>query len=322
MTGETGFFEAYEQVLSPVLDHHALGGLLEGLHTSGALPALTAPVPVEQWPETVGTTPEVAVPLLAALVSHGVVEEDAEGVRLTEPWRVLVADTAFADLGDGLRQGRIAGRLLAGIGTGDYWDLSPEDRIAFARSVSPNPYAEGLVAAFRADIEADPERADLLTGCRMLELGCGVAGRILTTLRAAPGLTAVGVELSPDLAVEAERRAAELGLTDRFTVVCRDVADFTSDQPFDRVFWSQFFFPDASRAAALATARRCLRRGGVLQAPVLHEDLLFRLLLATWGIPLRSADDLAAEVAAAGFTDVEVVGADAPGPTSVRGVRP
>jgi hypothetical protein len=55
---------------------------------------------------------------------------------------------------------------------------------------------------------------------------------------------------------------------------------------------------------------------------VLHEDLLFRLLLATWGIPLRSADDLAAEVAAAGFADVEVVGADAPGPTSVRGVRP
>ena len=143
MTGEIGFFEAYEQVLSPVLDHHALSGLLEGLHASGALRALAAPVPVEQWPETVGTTPEVAVPLLAALVSHGVVEEGAEGVRLTEPWRALVADTAFADLGDGLRQGRIAGRLLAGIGTGDYWGLSPEDRIAFARSVSPNPYARG-----------------------------------------------------------------------------------------------------------------------------------------------------------------------------------
>jgi cyclopropane fatty-acyl-phospholipid synthase-like methyltransferase len=159
----------------------------------------------------------------------------------------------------------------------------------------------------------------------VLELGCGVAGRILTIMQAAPGLTAVGVELSPDLAAEAERRAAELGLRDRFTVVCADAADFTSDERFDRVFWSQFFFPSGSRAAALATAHRCLRRGGILSLPVADDDpaeRLFRLLLASWGVPLRTPDELAAEIEEAGFVDVEVRGADTPEPTSVHAVRP
>jgi 2-polyprenyl-3-methyl-5-hydroxy-6-metoxy-1,4-benzoquinol methylase len=325
MTGEFGFFEAAERVLSPVLEHEALGGLLEGLHASGALRAMLTPVAAARWPETVGTTPEVAAALLQALLTHQVVEDTDDGVALTPPWRALVADTAYADLGDGLRQGRITSRLLAAVGTGDYWDLPPKDLIAFARSVSPDPYAEGLVAAFRADIGSDPDRADLITGCHVLELGCGVAGRILTMMRAAPGLTAVGVELSQDLAAEASRRADELGLTERFTVVCADAAQFSTDERFDRVFWSQFFFPTSSRAAALATARRHLRSGGRLQAPVATDDpgdRLFRVLLASWGIPLRSADELAAEIGDAGFTHVELVGAGTPGPTSVRAVRP
>lgn len=325
MSTEVGFFEAYERALAPVLGHEALGGLLEGLHASGILRALMVPVPAERWPGTVGTTPEVAEALLAALVTHEVVVASPQDIRLAPAWRALVADTAFADLGDGLRQGRIAGRLLAGIGSGDYWDLPSEDRVAFARSVSPNPYAEGLVAAFRADIEADPERADLLAGCHVLELGCGVAGRILTMMRAAPGLTAVGVELSPDLAAEAARRAADLGLADRFTVVCADAAEFTSDERFDRAFWSQFFFPSESRAPALATLHRCLRSGGILSLPVADDDpaeRLFRLLLASWGIPLRTPDELVVEIEEAGFVDVEVRGADTPEPTSVHAVRP
>ncbi|WP_151084353.1 SAM-dependent methyltransferase [Nocardioides cynanchi] len=326
MDDDPGFFEAFDTVLTPLLEHEALAGLVGGLHSSGALAALLGTVARDRVAPTLGLAEPVAESVVAALLTHQVLEEDPHGgLRLTPLWRALVADDAYSDLGDNLRTGLIMGRLLAGIGAGDYWSMPPDDRLVLARAVSPNPYAAGLVAAFRADIAGDPDRADLLTGCRLLELGCGVAGRILTTLQAAPGLTAVGVELSPDLAAEAARRAAELGLSDRFSVVCGDAGDYTTEEPFDRAFWSQFFFPVESRPGALAALHAALRSRGIATAPLAGDepgDALFRVMLASWGVPLRTADELMAEVEAAGFTEVEVVGVGEPGPSSVRFRRP
>lgn len=64
--------------------------------------------------------------------------------------------------------------------------------------------------------------ARLSAGERHLELGCGLAGRILCLLQAYPAMTAVGVERAPDLAAEARRRAERLGVADRFVVVVSD----------------------------------------------------------------------------------------------------
>jgi hypothetical protein len=315
------YFEARDEVLAPLLDQEALVGLLRGLQSRGMLRVLMEPVALERMPATVRGSPELSAAVVDALRIHRVIEDVADGVQLTPSWRALMSDTAFSDPGDSLQTGRILGEALAGVGSGDYWSMPPEDRLTLARAVSPNPYAEGLVASFRADIAADPTRADLVTACRLLELGCGVAGRILTTLRAAPGLRAVGVELSPDLAAEARRRADDLGLADRFTVVCCDARDYTSEEPFDRVFWSQFFFPAGSRPGTLATIRRTLRSGGRAVAPVAGDapsDALFRAMLASWGVPLLTPEALVAEVEAAGFIDAEIVGVDDPGPTAVR----
>ena len=46
----------------------------------------------------------------------------------------------------------------------------------------------------------------LRSGGSLLELGCGVAGRVLVMLQAIPAMQAVGIELSADLAAVAVRR--------------------------------------------------------------------------------------------------------------------
>ncbi len=326
MTDEVDFFAAWRLVLGPLVDRQHVLGLVEGLDGSGALARLTDPVRRDDLGEALGTTKGTAAAVAHALLLHEVLEESDGRLRLTAPWRALVADTAVVRLADCLASARLEARLLRSVGAGDYWTMETADRILLARSVSPDPFADGVVADLRRAIETDPLRRDLLEpGCRLLELGCGVAGRILTMLRAVPTLTAVGVELSPDLAAEAVRRAAALGLDQRFSVVCADAAAYRTDERFDRAFWSQFFFPDDSRAGALAAMHAAVRPGGVVGSPVAGDDpsdAVFRVLVSSWGVPLRTTEELAAEYRDAGFVDVQVLGADSPGPTSLRAVRP
>ena len=183
----------------------------------------------------------------------------------------------------------------------------------------------------------DAVRGRLHDGDRHLELGCGVAGRILCVLQAFPTLTAVGVELAPDLAAEAERRAAALGVADRFEVLCADATTVRLDGTFDVAFWSQFFFTGASRAGTLATAYQALRPGGMLLAPLLGDPsvaesdphgssarslALARVVHGLWGVPDRSPDDLATEVSAGGFADVVVSAAPDAGVLVVVATRP
>ncbi len=183
----------------------------------------------------------------------------------------------------------------------------------------------------------DAVRGRLHDGDRHLELGCGVAGRILCVLQAFPTLSAVGVELAPDLAAEAQRRGAALGVADRFEVLCADATTVRPDGFFDVAFWSQFFFPAASRAGTLATAYHALRPGGMLLAPLLGDPsvaesdphgssarslALARVVHRLWGVPDRSPDDLADEVAQAGFVDVVVSAAADAGVLVVVATRP
>jgi hypothetical protein len=120
----------------------------------------------------------------------------------------------------------------------------------------------------------------------------------LTLLQALPKLRAVGVELDPDLADEARRRAAELGVADRVEIITGDATTFISDPHFDFGIWSQWFFPTATRPGALATLFAYVRRGGAVRAPVfgLHDQIardptgkqarsyaVDRIMLDAWG---------------------------------------
>jgi hypothetical protein len=324
------FFQAYEEALQPLLAAADMLEVIARAEERGLLAVLRDPVSRPAVARHAGLSDLEADALVEALVAGGVLRADDESVVLSPAWLSLTGPAAFVPFPVALAQSAVARRMLRGGGE-TYWSLPHEDRLTFARAVSPDPFSDGLVAGIRTALESDPEEAALLAGGRFLELGCGVAGRILTYLRAVPSLTAVGVELSEDLAAEAERRAAALGLSDRFRVVCCDAADFDDDQPFDHGFWSQFFFPQQARQGSLATLLRNVRPGGRVLAPLgadhaairadpqgvdARDYATFRVVLASWGVPARDPESLVAEIEQAGFDDVRVVrrvGAPHPG---------
>jgi hypothetical protein len=312
--------------------------VLLGAESRGVLAALEQPVTVDQLATATGLSEPRTQALLDALVAYDVVEQSRAGYRLGSSWLALRASDAFATLSDTLASAEVEGRLLRDAASGaDYWTMPADDRLVFARAISPNPFAPTLVEAFRSQLTADPDAAALVAGGRLLELGCGVAGRALTMLQALPTMTAVGVELSDDLADEARRRADALGVSDRFEVVCSDAATFSRPGAFDVAFWSQFFFSEDARPGALHTLFTSLRPGGVAQAPLLGDEAalrtdargpearhraVFRMILDGWGVPDRDQDGLAAEFADAGFVDVRYVGGGAAGPLRLVARRP
>jgi hypothetical protein len=337
VSGEIGFFEAYETALRPLfLARNALS-LISSVHAVGVTRALREPAGVRELAATVGLDETRTADVCAGLHTLGVVEHaGSDRYRLTPAWLALTAPGAFVPLDVALAGNAVESRLLASATAPTYWAMPAADRLVYARAISPDPYSDALVAAFGRQLAADPERAAILAGGRMLELGCGVAGRLLTTLRAAPRLSGVGVELSEDLAAEARRRADDLGLSERVTIICGDAAGYRGDEPFEFGFWSQFFFPERSRATALRALHANLRSGGVAFAPlgVDHAEIaadpdgtkaqayaVWRVIVGSWGVPERTGPMLVDEFVDAGFVDVRVVERGGEGPV-VRATRP
>lgn len=86
--------------------------------------------------------------------------------------------------------------------------------------------------------------------------------------------------------------------------------------------WSQFFFPEVSRAGTLQTLHSALSPSGIVEAPVMGDHArmagdphgaeardytLKRVVHSLWGIPERTQDQLMDEFVQAGFTDVHAV---------------
>ena len=333
------WFQASEQVLDPLVNARMLLALVEGAERAGLLRAMRTTTTVPELARATGLSEPRVRDICAALVANDVAEPEGFALRLTPAWTALTGPAAFAPLASALRLGDAGADALTDLSGGSgFAGLSSEDRLSYASAVSPDPFSPGVVAAMRAGAGIpDAVRGRLHDGDRHLELGCGVAGRILCVLQAFPTLSAVGVELAPDLAAEAQRRGAALGVADRFEVICADATTVRPDSFFDVAFWSQFFFPAASRAGTLATAYQALRPGGMLLAPLLGDPLvaesephgssarslaLARVVHGLWGVPDRSPDALADEVAQAGFADVVVSAAVDAGVLVVVATRP
>ncbi|HET7900485.1 MAG TPA: class I SAM-dependent methyltransferase [Candidatus Nanopelagicales bacterium] len=257
-----------------------------------------------------------------ALLAHGVLEAADAGLVACAEWSEFAVPDGERLLLDALGHGQARTALVRALGTGeDYWSTDPRTQLQLARGVTFDPRSDVALAVRRSAAERIPTVADALReGRRYLELGCGVGGALLAQLRLHPHLEGVGVELSDVLAAEARASAVELGLDDRCRIVTGDATRFRDDDEFDVCFWSQFFFPRPSRAGALATASACLREGGVLLAPApdvaeirppyddeARDAAVDSLLWTTWGVPTTSSEQVADEMRAAGFVDVEVV---------------
>ena len=121
----------------------------------------------------------------------------------------------------------------------------------------------GLFPEMAAKIEAG--------GC-YVEFGCGIGGALLSTLLLYPNATAIGFEIKrAGHRGDAAALAAELGVADRLTLRHMDVRDVTEEAAYDTAFWSQGFFPEESRQAALAAIYRAMELGGYLGIPGLRR---------------------------------------------------
>jgi SAM-dependent methyltransferase len=324
MADDAEFFQALHGVLYPLTAASSLLRVVDRADRDGVLRQLRDGADVADVANVTGSSEESARALCAALVANGIAVPDVSGFRLTPAWRALTAEGTFITLGDVLAQSRVIDTMMSG-GEPTYSSLSPADRSAFAHAVSPNPYAAELVDRIRRDIAEDRWWAPMRSGGRYLELGCGIAGRMLTMLQAMPMLHAVGIELDPDLAEEARARAADLNLQDRVQIIAGDATTYRSEESFDFGFWSQWFFPSATRDMALASMLANVRSGGVVRAPVFGDHAriaaeplgeearlytLNRVMLDSWGVPERTPDQLQAEFESAGFTDVTIVPGD------------
>jgi len=308
-------------ILEPALVAHKLVSLVEGLESRGLMSQFGEGSTVADLASAAGFDVSMAQAIVGALESGDVLEGNGDGYRLTPAWRGVLSEHGFTPFAAIARGARTTGRLLREVGAGgDYWSVDAADRLALAASVSPDPFVGGFTRMVRRNAEEGHRFASATRDARRyLELGCGLAGSGLSGVVAFPGIHMVGVELSDDLAAEAERRAEALGVADRVTIVRSDAADFHDPEPFDVGFWSQFFFPEQSRASALRTLFTHVRSGGTVAAPgrycepgarvpasVSQDYALFRVSAQSWGVPERSPEQVAAEFETAGFESTEI----------------
>jgi SAM-dependent methyltransferase len=315
----------------------AAAALLRSAHRAGVLRALAAG-PVEEGPlaERLGLTGSRLAAALQLLAAHGVTEAGPDGWTLAAGWAELVTGATPFEFSGVLGLGRVwTEQFGAALERGeDYWELEPADRLEVATGISPDPRSAATIAMARGEATTLAGVVESLeAGGRVLELGCGLASRLCALLQAFPQARAVGVELDAALVDAARTRAAELGVQDRVELVVGDATAYDGEGRFVLANWSQFFFPEPSRAGTLAAALRALEPGGWVRTPVVwtgeapppgspedQELAEMRLVLDLWGVPMRTVAEVSAELSAAGFVDVH--DRQAPGFHVVLGRRP
>jgi predicted O-methyltransferase YrrM len=100
----------------------------------------------------------------------------------------------------------------------------------------------------------------------LLEIGCGTGTYIRYALARNPRMTAVGLELQPEVAELARENLHRWGLSERVLVEAGDVRARSAKPTFDIVTLHNniYYFPVADRPVLLAHLRRFLRAGGRL----------------------------------------------------------
>lgn len=295
--------------------------LLRGALTSGFLARLAGEVSVRDLAPATRLSPGRVRDLCVALRAAGVLESDnPDRYRISTTYAPLLHGGADTQVANQLAFVAVRERLIEQMFTPDgparYQDLPDADRAALAAGVTLAPSTPLARAAMTGVVEGIPAWQSLLAGdVRYLELGCGLSGAMLTMLQLYPRLTAVGVDQAADLLDRARVEAATLGVADRVRFAAEDAAVFSDPEPFDAVFWSQFFFPAASRVKTLANAYDRLRPGGLLIVPSLiapgtspsdPATSLNVLLAQGWDIPALTADELCTELTTAGFVSPSV----------------
>lgn len=313
-------------VLVPYLSGVMVLGLLRGAFESGMLALAQKPCSPAQIATALNMEESLVVNICIALDAYKIFEQENGHYQLAEKWIVLTAPDAVLLFQDMLNNVFTSSEVLARSAANeeDYWTMTPKNQIALAKGATFNPASPESPPVFKTlFMELIPEiHAIFEAGGHYLELGCGIGGFLLSFLQAYPTMTAVGIDLAPDVLGEARKNAFELKVNERVVFHECDACDFIEPGNFDIVFWSQFFFASEKRTDVLQVAMQSLKPGGILFAPlqgepsIIEEDLhteagqfyaTSRIIFGGWDIPSLSAEDLQHEIESAGFTVTKLV---------------
>jgi len=197
------------------------------------------------------------------------------------------------------------GERLAGAKPGDYLDRHGE---LVART---SRIAEPVLGPFLVDVVRTRDAR------RVLDVGCGSGVNLRHVATAGPEVGGVGVDLDPAVVDLAGRNLTAWGLTGRFSVRPADVRRPPTDLsgPWDLVLLMQnvYYFAGEDRQVLLRRLRELAPAGAVIVATAVrgtgdpaaaHLDVVLRSTAGN--TPLPTVDELRADLAAAGFTSVEL----------------
>lgn len=150
---------------------------------------------------------------------------------------------------------------------------------------------------------------------RLLEIGCGSGVYVRHAATLNPRLTALAIDVQPEVAATAAANMAAWGLSDRVEVRAADVREMHLEPQFDLVTMHNniYYFPVAERTELLKHTRSLLAPGGrlLLTTSCRGGNLSMEVLnlwfeFADFGGPLPESAELAEQLRAAGFGAVEV----------------
>jgi SAM-dependent methyltransferase len=152
---------------------------------------------------------------------------------------------------------RLIGETLDKLARGELWRLDDQDAALTARS------SRALEAFQFAAIDRTlPAEGSV----RLLEIGCGDGYCMRHAAQRNPDLTALGLELQPEVAARARDNVRAWALDSRIAV---EVSDIRTREPvaefdFATLHNNVYYFPVAERVRVLGHVRKFLRPGGRL----------------------------------------------------------
>lgn len=290
------------------------GGFVSAAASAGLLPLLAGgPLPLPQIAAGLKLGPEAHEALAAWLevgVRLGELEAGPEGYSLRGRLARRLADpehdSALAFLEEALTlHYDLIRRTPSLLRENRRFTLADQDGELIARS---SRIMEPLV--YEAIDLAVPRRGPV----RLLEVGCGSGTYMKYAAQRNPQLTALGVELQPEVADAARRNLAAWQLGERVTVEAGDIRGFKPAPEFDVVTLHNniYYFPWESRPGLLTFLRGFLKPGGrLLITTGCRGGSAIMALLNLWGAAtqgcgrLPTPAEMVEHLKRGGFTEVQ-----------------
>lgn len=304
LTGSVSLLKPFYQLNFLVAAHDS--GLLALLHQ--------APRSFAQLAETFCGTPKSREALEAWLnlgIRLGCLRLDAHGYALKGLAKKVAqphndAALAFLQEAAGLHAALIS-QTLPKLTRRELFSLDDQDGEIIARS-------SRVMEAFQT--EAIDRFFPTRGPARLLEIGCGSGIYIRHAALRNPALTALGLELQPNVAEVARQNIAAWGLAPRVTIETGDIRHRPAGELFNIVtlYNNIYYFPVDSRFALLSHIRQFIAPGGfLLLITCCLGGSLAVDILNLWGAAteaagrLPSRDELITQLQQSGFTTVEAI---------------